>query len=103
MKLWHTLVDEASGLDGVDRASSVAGALCELSVGLCRGNFLMCCACLGMLAVSSGTGLQAASMCPLTSMMGRRFRAPVCERVLACACDVRGDHVSIVADAWFCC
>jgi hypothetical protein len=37
MKLLHVLGDEAAGPGGVDRSSFVAGALCELSIGLCRG------------------------------------------------------------------
>jgi hypothetical protein len=52
----HVLGDKAAGPGRVDRASFVAGALCELSIGLCRGNFSMYRACLGMLAKSSGTG-----------------------------------------------
>jgi hypothetical protein len=42
MRLLHALGDEAAGSGGVDRASFVAGALRELSVGLCRDNFLKC-------------------------------------------------------------
>jgi hypothetical protein len=37
MKLLHALGDEAASPDGVGWASFVAGALCELSIGLCRG------------------------------------------------------------------
>jgi hypothetical protein len=59
MKLIHALGDEAAGPGGVTRASFVAGALREISVGLCRGNFLMYHACLGMLAKFSGTGFWA--------------------------------------------
>jgi hypothetical protein len=42
----------------------LAGALRELSVGLCRGNFFMYRACLGMLVKSSGTGFQAGMRVP---------------------------------------
>jgi hypothetical protein len=38
MKLLHTLGEEAAGPGSVSRASSVEGALRELSVGLVRGN-----------------------------------------------------------------
>jgi hypothetical protein len=57
-------------------------------------------ACLGMRSlVVPGTGL--ACLCPLTSMIGRQFRAALCDGLLDCACDVCGDHVSSVVDAWF--
>jgi hypothetical protein len=46
MKLLHAQGDEAAGPGGVTRASFVAGALREISVGLCRGDFLMYHACL---------------------------------------------------------
>jgi hypothetical protein len=39
MKLLHLLGDESAGPGVVTRASFVNGALRELSVGLCRGNF----------------------------------------------------------------
>jgi hypothetical protein len=58
MKLLHALGDEAAGPGGVTRASFVAGALREISVGLCRGNFFMYRACLGMFAKSSATGFR---------------------------------------------
>jgi hypothetical protein len=64
MKLLHALGDEAAGPGGVQRASFVAGALRELSVGLCRGNFFMYRSCLGMLAKSSGTGFWAGMRVP---------------------------------------
>jgi hypothetical protein len=58
MKLLHTeLRDEASGRGGAEREPVIAGALLELSVRLCRGNFLMYHASLGMFAKSSGTGV----------------------------------------------
>jgi hypothetical protein len=53
------LGDEAASPGGVDLASFVAGALCQLSIGLCSGNFFMYRACLGILAKSSGTGFRA--------------------------------------------
>jgi hypothetical protein len=49
MKLLHSLGDEAAGPGGVTRASFVSGALRELSVGLCRGNFSSYRAFVGML------------------------------------------------------
>jgi hypothetical protein len=64
MQLLHALGDEASGPGGVTRASFVAGALRELSVGLCRGNFLMYRASTGMLARVSGRGFQAGMAVP---------------------------------------
>jgi hypothetical protein len=64
MKLLHALGDEAAGPGGVTRASFVAGALREISVGLCRGNFSMYCAWLGMFAYSSGTGFRAGMSVP---------------------------------------
>jgi hypothetical protein len=33
--------------------------------------------------------------------MGSPSRAALCDGLLDCACDVRGDPVSIVVDAWF--
>jgi hypothetical protein len=62
--LLHALGDEAAGTGGVDRASFVAGALRECSIRLCRGNFCMYCACLEMLAKSSGTGFWAGMRVP---------------------------------------
>jgi hypothetical protein len=64
MKLLHALGDEAASPDGVGWASFVAGALRELSIGLCRGNFFVYRACLGMLAKSSGTGFRAGMRVP---------------------------------------
>jgi hypothetical protein len=64
MKLLHALGDEAAGPGGVTRASFVAGALRENSFGLCRGNFFMYRACLGMFAKSSGTGFRAGMRVP---------------------------------------
>jgi hypothetical protein len=58
MKLLHALGDEAAGPGGITRTSFVAGALREISVGLCRGNFFMYRACLGMFAKSSETGFR---------------------------------------------
>jgi hypothetical protein len=64
MKLLHALGDEAAGPVGVTRASFVAGALREISIGLCRGNFFMYRVRLGMFAESSGTGFQAGMRVP---------------------------------------
>jgi hypothetical protein len=57
--------DEAAGPGGVNRASFVAGPLRERSIGLCRGNFSMYRAYLGMLAKSSGTGVRAGMRVPI--------------------------------------
>jgi hypothetical protein len=64
MKLLHALGEDAADPGGVERASFVAGTLREISVGLCRGNFFMYRACLGMFANSSGTGFQASMSVP---------------------------------------
>jgi hypothetical protein len=64
MKLLHQLRDEAAGPGGVTRASFVAGTLCELSVGLCRGNFLIHRASGGMFAMVSGRGFRAGLAVP---------------------------------------
>jgi hypothetical protein len=55
------LGDQASGRGGAEREPFIAGALLELSVRLCRGNFLMYHASLGMFGrkQSSCTGFQA--------------------------------------------
>jgi hypothetical protein len=54
MKLLHDLGEEVAGPGGVLRSSFVAGAQRELSVGLCRGQFMAYQASLGVLARSSG-------------------------------------------------
>jgi hypothetical protein len=64
MKLLHALEDAAAGPGGVTRAFFVAGALREIGVGLCRGNFFMYRAGLGMFAKSSGTGFRAGMSVP---------------------------------------
>jgi hypothetical protein len=64
MKLLHALGEEAASPGGVSRASFVAGAVRELSIGLCRGNFFIYRVCLGMLAKSSGTGFRAGMLVP---------------------------------------
>jgi hypothetical protein len=64
MKLLHLLGDEAAGPGGVTRASFVNGALRELSVGLCMGNFFAYRASVGMLARSSGASFQAGMCMP---------------------------------------
>jgi hypothetical protein len=53
------LKNEAASPGGVTRASFVAGTLCKLSVGLCRGNFLMHHVRGGILARVSGRGFRA--------------------------------------------
>jgi hypothetical protein len=64
MKLLHALGDEAAGPGGVTRAFFVAGALREIGVGLCRDNFFLYRACLGMIAEASGTGFRASMRVP---------------------------------------
>jgi hypothetical protein len=64
MKLLHQLGDEAAGPGGITQASFVAGTLRELSVGLCRGNFLMYRASGGMFARLSGRGFRAGLAVP---------------------------------------
>jgi hypothetical protein len=64
MKLLHALGDEAAGPGGVTRGSFVAGALREISVGLCKGNLFLYCVCLGMFAKSNGTGFRAGMSVP---------------------------------------
>jgi hypothetical protein len=62
--LLHKLGDEAARPGGVTRASFVAGTLCYLDVGLCRGNFLMYRASGGMLAWVSRRGFWAGLAVP---------------------------------------
>jgi hypothetical protein len=64
MKLLHVLGDRAASPGEVNRASFLAGSLRELSISLCRGNFFMYRACLGMLTKSSGTGFRAGMCVP---------------------------------------
>jgi hypothetical protein len=64
MKLLHSLGDEAAGPGGVTRASFVNGALRELSVGLCMGNFFAYRASVGMLARCSGASFRAGMRVP---------------------------------------
>jgi hypothetical protein len=66
MKLLLKLRDEALCPGGVSWVS-IAGALGELSVGLCRGDFLLHRVCVGMLRVSD-TGFRASWVCPRTNM-----------------------------------
>jgi hypothetical protein len=63
MKLLHLLGDEAAP-GGVTRASFVNGALRELSLGLCRGNFFAYRAFVGMLARSSRASVRACMRVP---------------------------------------
>jgi hypothetical protein len=69
MKLLHSLGDEAAGPGGVTRASFVSGALRELSVGLCRGNFSSYRAFVGMLARSGGASFLAGLSVPTDECM----------------------------------
>jgi hypothetical protein len=71
MKLLHDLGEKAAGLRGVSRSSFVAGALRELSVGLCRGNFLAYRASLGALVRSSGSAFRPGLSCPPTAPWNR--------------------------------
>jgi hypothetical protein len=64
MKLLHSLGEEAAGPGSVSRASFVAGALRELSVGLIWGNFLFCRASVGILARSSKSSFWAGLCVP---------------------------------------
>jgi hypothetical protein len=65
MKQLHLLGGQAAGPGGVARASFVNGALRELNVGLCRGNFFACRASVGMLARPSGTSSRAGMRVPI--------------------------------------
>jgi hypothetical protein len=69
MKLLHLLGDEAADLGGVTRASFVHGALRELSVDVCRGNFLSYRVSVGMLARSSGASFRAGLSVPKNECM----------------------------------
>jgi hypothetical protein len=69
MKLLHSLGDEATGPGGVTWASFVNGALRELCVGLCRGNFLSYRASVGMSARSRGASFQAGLSEPMDECM----------------------------------
>jgi hypothetical protein len=64
IKLLHDLGEEAAGPGGVSRSSFVAGALRELSIGLCRGNFLAYRASVGVLARASGASFRAGMCMP---------------------------------------
>jgi hypothetical protein len=64
MKVLHALGDEAAVPDEVMRASFVAGALREISVELCRVNFFMYRACLGMFAKCWGMKFRAGMSVP---------------------------------------
>jgi hypothetical protein len=64
MKLLHQLADEAAGPGGITPAPFVGGTLRELSVGRCRGNFLMYRASGGMFTRVSGRGFRAGLAVP---------------------------------------
>jgi hypothetical protein len=69
MKLLHLLGGEAASPGGVTRASFMHGALRELSVGLCTGNFLAYQASAGTLARSSGASFRACLSVPTNESM----------------------------------
>jgi hypothetical protein len=69
MKLLHMLGDEAASPGGDTRASFAQGALSELSMGLCRGNFLVYHASFGMLPGSSGASFRAGLSMPTNECM----------------------------------
>jgi hypothetical protein len=69
MKLLHLLGDEAAGPGGVTRASFMHDALRELSVGLCRGNFVAYRPSVGMLARPSGISFRAGLSVPTDECM----------------------------------
>jgi hypothetical protein len=69
MELLHKLGDEADGPGGILRASFVAGALGELSLGLFVGIFFMLCASVGMLARVRGTGFRARTDVPADDLV----------------------------------
>jgi hypothetical protein len=64
MKLLHQLRDKAASPGGITRASFVAGTLRELSVGLCRGTFVMYRASGGMFVQVDGRGFGAGLAVP---------------------------------------
>jgi hypothetical protein len=69
MKLLHDLGEEAAGPGSVSWSSFVAGALRELIVGLCRGNFLAHQASLGVLARPSGSAFRPGLSLPTDGTM----------------------------------
>jgi hypothetical protein len=84
LKLLHALGDEAAGPGRVDWAS-LAGALRNLCVGLCRGIFFAvhvweC------LQSPVGRGPRLACECPQMSI--DCFKVPVCDILLAYACHI---------------
>jgi hypothetical protein len=69
MALLHQLWDEATGPGGVSRASFVAGALREICIGLCRGNFLLYRRSIGRLARASGSHFRAGLHVPTDDLV----------------------------------
>jgi hypothetical protein len=99
MKLLHLLGDNAAGPVGVTRASFVNGALRELSVGLCRGNFLSYQASVGMFARSSGASLRAGLSVPTNECMKEYCVVFACDVLIACACRVHVEFLSAAVNA----
>jgi hypothetical protein len=81
------------------RASFVNGALRELSVGLCRGNFLLYRASVGMLARSSGASFPAGMSLPTNECVELCCVVFACDVLLACACPVHVIFLRLAVDA----
>jgi hypothetical protein len=103
MKQLHLLGDEAVGPGGVTRASFVNGALRELSVGLCRGNFFACRASVGMLARSSGASSRAGMRVPIDECVEQCCVVFACDILPACACPVHAFLIAAVNALAGCC
>jgi hypothetical protein len=99
MKLLHSLGDEAAGPGGVTRAPFLNGALRELSVGLCRGNFFAYRASIGMLARCSGARVRAGMRVPTDECVEYCFVVFACDVLLACACPVRVEFLIAAVNA----
>jgi hypothetical protein len=69
MALLHRLWDEATGPGRVSRACFVEGALREISIGLCRGNFLLYRGSIGVLARASGSHFLAGLHVPTDDLV----------------------------------
>jgi hypothetical protein len=77
----------------------VNGALRELIVALCRGNFLAYRASVGMLARSSGASFPAGLSVPTDECMELSCVVYACDVLLACACLVHVEFLSAPVDA----